>query len=198
MQAGTIVPGDEINEMELAAELGVSRTPLREALIALETQGQVRSEHGRGFRFAPLSAREFEELGPVISTLESLALDLTPVDALMEIGGKLADLAAEFAEDSAQHDLVMRRDVEWHNLMISGCHNSHLIDVIDGLRLAIHRYESLLMPDEVRVLRVSQEHSQIARHLIAGRVPEAIAALEVNWLNGIRRLLENPHIRLGT
>src|SRR6478735_2319718 len=82
MRSGEVSPGESINEVQLAAELGVSRTPLREALIALESEGQIESENGKGFRFVPLSAREFEELCPIIVTLEGLALDLSPVDEL--------------------------------------------------------------------------------------------------------------------
>src|SRR5215469_8782888 len=82
MRAGDVRPGESINEVQLAAELGVSRTPLREALIALESEGQIESENGKGFRFVPLSAREFEELAPIMATLEGLALEVTPRDAL--------------------------------------------------------------------------------------------------------------------
>ncbi|WP_454299390.1 GntR family transcriptional regulator [Salana multivorans] len=74
MRSGAVVPGEGINEVQLAAELGVSRTPLREALIALESEGQIESEDGKGFRFVPLRAREFEELAPIMATLEGLAL----------------------------------------------------------------------------------------------------------------------------
>ena len=79
-------PGEGINEVQLATELGVSRTPLREALIALESEGQIESENGKGFRFVPLSASEFRDLAPVMAALESLALELSPPEELQRIG----------------------------------------------------------------------------------------------------------------
>ena len=151
MRAGEVRPGESINEVALAAELGVSRTPLREALIALESEGQIESENGKGFRFVPLSAREFEELCPIIVTLEGLALDLSPADELAELGKRLSELAAAFSDDVAQHALVNRKDDEWHNLMLSACPNQKLLEQIAQVRSAIHRYESLLVGAEVLV-----------------------------------------------
>lgn len=194
MRSGEVRPGESINEVQLAAELGVSRTPLREALIALESEGQIESENGKGFRFVPLSAREFEELCPIIIALEGLALELSPVDQLSALGQRLARLAAEFSDDVAQHALVNRRDDDWHNLMLSACPNETLREQIAGVRLAIHRYESLLVPDEVLVERSAAEHAEIARRLIDGDVPAAKAALAANWTNGMRRLLADAGI----
>jgi DNA-binding GntR family transcriptional regulator len=194
MRAGEVRPGESINEVQLAAELGVSRTPLREALIALESEGQIESENGKGFRFVPLSAREFEELCPIIVTLEGLALELSPTAELAALGERLAGLAADFNDDVAQHALVNRRDDEWHNLMLSACPNKRLLEQIAGVRQAIHRYESLLVPDEVMVERSAIEHADIARHLIAGDVPAAKRALKANWNNGMRRLLADAGI----
>lgn len=194
MRSGTVSPGEGINEVQLAAELGVSRTPLREALIALESEGQIESEDGKGFRFVPLSAREFEELCPIIVALESLALELSPVDELQELGGQLAALAEEFGENIALHAVVSQRDDEWHGLMLSACPNDRLIEQISGVRLAIHRYESLLVSSEAMVERSSLEHAEIAKQLIAGDIPAAKKALEANWTNGMRRLLADARI----
>lgn len=194
MRAGSVRPGEGINEVQLAAELGVSRTPLREALISLESEGQIDSENGKGFRFVPLSAREFEELCPIIIALESLALDLSPKDELTDIGERLAALAAEFNEDVAQHALVNRRDDEWHNLMLSSCRNRRLLDEIGAVRRGIHRYESLLVSDDVMVERSATEHATIARHLAAGDAASAKKALAANWTNGMRRLLADAGI----
>jgi DNA-binding GntR family transcriptional regulator len=191
MRAGDVEPGEGINEVQLANELGVSRTPLREALIALESEGQIESENGKGFRFVPLSAREFEDLAPVMAALESLALELSPVDDLRPIGERLGTLAEEFDQEVVEHALVISKDDEWHGIMLSACSNRRLLDVIASVRGAFHRYESLLVPNDVMVERVAAEHAEIAKHLAQGDVPGAIVALKANWMNGMRRILEN-------
>ncbi|GGI44294.1 DNA-binding GntR family transcriptional regulator [Agromyces flavus] len=191
MRAGQVSPGEGINEVQLAAELGVSRTPLREALIALESEGQITSENGKGFRFVPLSATEFEELAPVMAALESLALELSPRDELRSIGRRLEELSADFQQEVVEHALVVTKDDEWHAIMLSACPNRRLLEVIESTRGAFHRYESLLVPNDVMIERVAAEHAEIARHLAKGDVAAASVALKANWMNGMRRIVEN-------
>lgn len=194
MRAGDAQPGEGINEVQLAAELGVSRTPLREALIGLESEGQITSENGKGFRFVELSASEFEELAPVIANLEGLAIELTPRDDLQVIGRQLAKLSEEFHQDIAEHAEVAHRDDEWHNIMLSACPNSRLLELIGSVRGLFHRYESLLVSDEAMIERVAAEHATIADCLIEGDVEGAKAALKANWMNGVQRILANAEL----
>lgn len=198
MRNGLVQPGEGINEVQLASELGVSRTPLREALIALESEGQIESENGKGFRFVPLSAREFEDLAPIMASLESLALQLTDPVQLREIGTRLAQLAAEFDQEIVEHALVVTKDDEWHEIMLSGCPNQRLIDLATSVRQAFHRYESLLVPDEVMIERVAAEHAKIAEHMVNGDVAAASAALTANWINGMQRILKNANSQYFT
>ena len=176
-------------EVQLAADIGVSRTPLREALIALESEGQIESESGKGFRFVELSTREFQELAPVIAALEGLAVELSPVDEMRSLGTRLQKLADEFDSASAAHSMIMTRDDEWHGVMLSACPNERLLALIASVRQSFHRYESLLVPDEAVVSRVAEEHGAIARCLAAGDIPGAKEALKANWVNGAKRIL---------
>jgi DNA-binding GntR family transcriptional regulator len=126
-----------------------------------------------------------------MGALESLALELSSVDNLRPIGERLAALAAEFDQEVVEHALVISKDDEWHSIMLSACPNRRLLDVIASVRGAFHRYESLLVPNDVMVERVAAEHGEIAQHLAKGDVPGAIVALKSNWMNGMRRILEN-------
>lgn len=189
MRTGAVTPGEGINEVQLAAELGVSRTPLREALIVLEAEGQIESESGKGFSFPALSAQEFEELAPVIAALEGLAIELSPPETMQELGRQLAAMAADFDLSSAEHRMLMTRDDEWHGVMLSGCPNRRLLAAIAGVRQSFHRYESLLVPDEVLVERVAAEHAAIAASLIAEDLAGAKEGLKTNWINGAKRIL---------
>jgi DNA-binding GntR family transcriptional regulator len=191
MRAGEAKPGTRVNEVRLAAELQVSRSPLREALIALEGEGQIESESGKGFRFVPLSATEFEELAPVMAALEGLALELSDPAGLKQIAGELAKDAEEFNSELVTHAIVMTKDDEWHTKMLGACPNQRLLAIINNTRLAFHRYESLLMADEAKFARVAAEHKAIAACLKKGDIPGAKEALKINWINGARRVLES-------
>ena len=104
----------------------------REALIGLQSEGQITSENGKGFRFVRLSAEEFRDLAPVMAALEGLALELTPAAERVRLGAeKPTAMAQEFSANVAEHSLVVTRDDEWHAVMLSGCPNSRLLEMIE-------------------------------------------------------------------
>lgn len=191
LKDGSIEAGAGINEAELASELGVSRTPLREALISLETEGHIESEIGKGFRFAVLGSAEFEELAPVIAALECLAIELTPLDRLAELGAQLVVLAEDFPVSVATHREVIERDEEWHDLLTGACPNGRLMSLLTSLKGAVHRYEFEIVAFDALIERVAAEHLEIARALVDRDLPRAQAALRVNWINGAARLIEH-------
>ncbi|MEU6746459.1 GntR family transcriptional regulator [Spirillospora sp. NPDC046719] len=187
---GEFAPDQPINEMALAAELGVSRTPLREALIGLEREGIIVSERGKGFRFAPMSPREFHDLTTIVAALESLALELTDPGDLRSVAPRLLEEARAFSVPEAEYEVIERYDDAWHDLMLSGCPNERLMDLITSLKLTMHRYERVVVGDREVLERSAEEHERIAERLVAGDVPGAVEALKANWMSGKDRIIK--------
>src|SRR5438552_12261037 len=75
---GEITPGVRVRDTALAAQLGVSRTPVREALLRLTRDGVLEADMGRGFRLCPLARNEIREIGAILGALEALAFELSP------------------------------------------------------------------------------------------------------------------------
>lgn len=189
LATGSLLPGTSINEAQLAGELNISRTPLREALIALQQDGVIVSEAGKGFSWAPVSVQEFREITPIIAALEALALTETPLDALQAIAPHLlADAQAHTAESEVHSELITADDA-WHAIFLDACPNRRLVDLITTQKTALHRYERLVVRDDVIVRRVAKEHLAIAECLLNGDKEGAIAALHTNWINGRDRLV---------
>ncbi|MFF7454532.1 GntR family transcriptional regulator [Kitasatospora sp. NPDC008115] len=186
---GEFAAGTDVNEAVLAAELGVSRTPLREALIALAGEGVLESSQGRGFRFAPVSRKEFRELVAIVAALEALALESSDPEHLRTIAPRLLELAQGFPDQVAAHATVDRRDDEWHGLLLSGCSNERLLDLLTRVKAGMRRYENLVVAEDEPVARESAEHCEIARRLLADDLPGAITALRANWIGGMERML---------
>ena len=131
---GRLAADSRINETHLSADLGISRTPLREALLQLEATGFLASDMGRGFLVPPLDPGRFNDIQAVLARLEPLALEAAmpyPGQRLMElnnllgrsklhltgsspaIAGPLANLISGWAGllVEACPNLVLRRDV---------------------------------------------------------------------------------------
>ena len=175
---GEPAPGAGIHEADLAAELGVSRTPLREALLALEWEGFLRTDPGRGFFVQPLTAREAEEIYPILWTLEGLALRDEGAKARLP---ELERLNTRLAAGKGDPDAALRLDGHWHHVLLEACANRSLLETIAALKNRAYRYEYLYMRDSGRVITSVTQHSAIVTALEQGDRDEAVRRLEANW-----------------
>ena len=138
LEDGTL-PDARIRDGAVAALLGVSRTPVREALLELCAAGVLVNLHGRGFRAARLDPGEIRELGQILGALEALALRLTPPPS----PERLALLARGAAAiEAARGDVrqVVARNEEWHRTLVEGCPNARLVARLVELRAVMRRY----------------------------------------------------------
>ena len=185
--AGRMKPGAKIIESRLATTLGVSRTPLREALLHLEREGLVRSDVRRGFTVEPLSTREVRETYPLLATLEchavrTSALFLSPLLPALE------RMNAQFRRArSAQRALEL--DTSWHDTLISLSNNSRLAGLIASLRRTIRRYELIYMSDTSLLPTSAAQHDAIIAALRKPDMETALEAIEANYILGMRVVL---------
>src|SRR3954464_11498098 len=118
---GTLQPGERLRDQELQAWLGLSRTPVREALNRLEQDGLVETAPQRFTRVAPLDRRAAKDAFPVVAALHALAAELAhprlvtaDVAAMDEANARFAealksgDVSTALAEDDAFHDVFIR------------------------------------------------------------------------------------------
>jgi len=184
---GEPAPGTGLNEADLAAELGVSRTPLREALLALEYEGFVRTDPGRGFSVQPLTAREADEIYPILWTLEGLALREVNVAKVRR--GELERLNARLAEGKGDPYAALRLDRQWHDVLLEASPNRSLRETIAALKNRAFRYEYAYMCDSGRVITSVAQHAAIVTALDHGQADEAVRWLEANWRVSLQFLL---------
>lgn len=154
IQAGELQAGEWIDEMRLTAALGISRTPLREALKVLVAEGLLRLEPRRGCFVNELSARDLENIFPLMALLEGrcayeAAGKVTQAD-LQRLEVLHRDLQ-HFAELGAVDDYYAA-NARIHVAIQELADNRWLSDLIDNLRqvLSLSRHRSLTYPGRVR------------------------------------------------
>ena len=177
---GDPAPGSGINEAELAARLGVSRTPLREALLDLEREGLIAIAPGRGFSVQPLTARDAEEIYPILYTLEALALGSIPKHPISRLK-ELEAVNARLEAARADADRALALDREWHAMLLADCPNRRLLGLVETLKNQAYRYEFAFMRYSGKVISSVRQHREIVRALRRGDAGEAGALLRANW-----------------
>lgn len=179
---GRLADGERINEVKLAAALGVSRTPLREALNRLASEGALLRLTGHGHSVAPLSVAEFDQLYDIRPILDPAALATCPLPS----GERLAELAAvnEAFRNATDGERAIDLDNQWHLLLLADCPNRILVDMIDTVILRTRRYELALLRERPRVLAASNDHERIMEALGRGDLAAACDLLRHNMQSG--------------
>ena len=186
---GEFPPGMRFKDTAIAEELGVSRTPVREALIRLSQEGYLEATMGKGFTLRPMSFDEVEELYPILWTLEVFALrQAAPLP--QEAYAELDRLAAELEKPDLTPEARIALDDAWHRLLLSGFRNETLHAMVADLKTKLHRYVFALMEGEAVVATSVDDHRRIG-HLLREEGPgPAAEALERHWRYGLTTLLE--------
>lgn len=188
---GELRPNANISEPELARELGISRTPLREALLKLEFEGFLRSEPGKGFSVRPLEPDTARDLYELTGTLEVQALADAGLpaperlDGLEELDRRRGELVDARGDEEA--DEMVRLDREWHELLLNDCDNAELLELLEIVKNRLHRYEFAFAYDFDRLGRKGvRQHGEMTARLREGDLEAALDLLGRHWEMGAR------------
>lgn len=192
---GDLAPGQNINLSELAEDLGISRTPLREALLSLAEHGLVGiGEGNKGFYVWPLTLEEAENLGEIGRALESLAVRTTETAREEQIEN-LRMINQRLEEVHGQPRKMMEWDDRWHESMISGSENEELKSMIAQVRNRFYRYrwygyDYVVLHDLDAKLQSIEQHAAITDALEQTDMDLAAERVEEHWDIGLANLSE--------
>jgi DNA-binding GntR family transcriptional regulator len=171
--------GERLSDVALAAQLGVSRTPVRQALYRLTEDGLVISDPRRGFRMRTFTAHDVHEIYVLRGALEVLALRLAaprlePSDLRKHLD-EVSDLIAN--RDKYPVDNHLRGDLHLHNLLILNSRNSRLIRALATLRSQHSMFQVRDSSYPQRVELAARDHELVLKALIDGNVDHAATLL---------------------
>ena len=192
-------PGAKLSDLHLSQELGVSRTPVREALHRLVQDGVVVYAPNRGFFVASFSAQDVREIFDLRAVLETLALrTLLPRvepgafqwahDELDRVDSLISSAESE-AEANAAAAAFLEVDQGFHQWLIEGSGNRRLIAIANGLwgQISVFQRAGTHVPGWMEI--AIRQHREIIEHLMAGDTEAATRALEYHILDMKARTL---------
>lgn len=190
---GELAPGERLMEIQLADRLGVSRTPIREAIRKLELEGLVLMIPRKGAEVAKISERSLKDVLEVRRSLEELAIELACQRISEEEIQRLDEIQTAFVEAISIGDAmrIAETDEAYHNTIYQCTGNVRLVQILNNLREQMYRYrlEYIKDADKRQVLLVEHEH--ILKALRLHHVQEAKAAMRKHIDNQEITVLKN-------
>ena len=171
---GALTPGERLMEIQLAEELGVSRTPVREAIRKLELERFVVMLPRRGTYVANLSLKDINEVFEIRAALDGLAAGLAAERITEEELEQMERLLVEIADCIEQHNnqKIVEADEAFHDILYRASRNERLVGIICNLREQFARFRSVSIKYPGRLQNTLEEHRQLVE-AIAQRNPEA-------------------------
>ncbi len=171
---GELKPGERLMEVQLADKMGVSRTPVREAIRKLELEGLVEMLPRKGAHVADLSVKDIMDVLEVRATLDGLATRLSASritdEEIKELRHQLAQFINYVEKDNLQGSI--KKDVEFHDIIYRSSRNEKLIQISNNLREQVQRFRVIYIKDYSSSRELIREHTEILE-AIASRDPAA-------------------------
>lgn len=185
LNSGRLKPGDPIDQKQLAAALGISKTPLRDSLISLEAEGFVQIIPCKGVIVKRLSTEEVRNLYSIGGALEREAIELAGENLGPEDLAKMQALIedAEAAIASEDFDRCPELNEAFHDVVLEKCGNEHLVSILRNVRARLYDFpkrEIGMLPHWEK--HYWMEHREFLSLLASGRIREAGEYMKnVHW-----------------
>jgi DNA-binding GntR family transcriptional regulator len=186
---GKLKPGERLMEIQLAEEMGVSRTPVREAMRKLELEGLIVMVPRKGAYVAGISVKDIVDIFEVRAALESLAAGLAAERITEEELEELERALVQISEAGSNIDAVVRTDTGFHEIIYRASRNQRLLQIITNLQEHIQRFRTTSLSRPGRTKTAIEEHRQIVEAISERNVELAQALAREHIENAEQSLL---------
>lgn len=192
---GQIVPGTRMMEVEMAEEMGVSRTPIREAIRKLEKEGLVTIEPRKGAYASQISTKDMVDILEVRQNMEGLAAYYAAIRMTEEQKKKLSEVSEAYNKavlDNNTPDMI-KYDTAFHHLIVEGSGNKMLVHMIEQLQELVLRFRYLYYDDFKRAEKMPREHKVIYEAIVTGDTEKARKAADVH-IDRLKKMVEEENM----
>ncbi|MDD7305001.1 MAG: GntR family transcriptional regulator [Peptoniphilaceae bacterium] len=180
---GVLAPMTKIRVSDLSEQLGISRTPLREAILRLENDGLIISKANRWTMVAPININDALKIYPIISALECLALK-EAFDKLTDSDIKeLEKINENINSINAKNNLLekIQADNAFHKKIIDSSGNDEIFPIIKNLKRKVQRMEIFYYDEIQGYSKTYDSHKNIIKYIKNGDLDNSLKALNKNW-----------------
>lgn len=165
---GDLVPGERLMELQLAAKLGVSRTPIREAIRMLEQEGLAITIPRKGAIVAGMTEKDMQDVLEIREALEELSVQVACDKITEEEVARLRENMENFEDSLKSGDLkrMAEADVEFHDVIYQATDNPKLINMLNNLREQMYRYRVEYLKNPSNHEQLLREHEAIYRGIM--------------------------------
>ena len=182
---GDLKPGERLMELQLASKLGVSRTPIREAIRMLEQEGLAVTTPRKGAEVAKMTLKDMEDVLEIRASLDEFASQLATVriteEQLMRLKQRKQDF--ENSVKSGNVKMIAEADVEFHDVIYEATNNPKLVTMLNNLREQIYRYRIEYLKDSTTYPTLIKEHEEIYQSLLERNAEAALKATTIHVEN---------------
>lgn len=160
---GELKPGERLMELQLASKLGVSRTPIREAIRMLQQEGLAVTIPRRGAEVAKMTEKNMEDVLQIREALEILAVQLACEKVTEQQIVYLGEAVEEFERAVKTGDLkqITQSDIDFHDKIYEAADNPKLVSLLNNIREQIYRYRVEYLKEEENYPNLVEEHRRI-------------------------------------
>ena len=165
---GELKPGERLMELQLAAKLGVSRTPIREAIRMLEQEGLAVTIPRKGAEVAKMTEKDMEDVLQIREALDELAAKIACEQISEEQLEELVATMHEFEESTKTDNVkkIAEADVKFHDIIYQSTGNPKLVNMVNNLREQMYRYRFEYIKDFSQHERLVEEHKVIYESIV--------------------------------
>ncbi|MEI4771305.1 GntR family transcriptional regulator [Psychrobacillus sp. FJAT-51614] len=179
---GTLQPEEKLNDIELAQALGVSRTPIRESLQLLESQGFVTMQPGRATQVTAVETDDINNLLPPLAVLQALAAELSISNMDENTLELLEEKNKQFADalQAKEFTTALKVDEEFHQIIVDSANNPYILSMIEMLQAHVRR---LFYYEKINLREYSvEQHDEIIRFLREKDTQKVTEVMRANWI----------------
>lgn len=189
---GDLKPGERLMEIHLANKLGVSRTPIREAIRKLELEGLVTMIPRRGAEVAQITEKSMNDVLEVRRSMDALCVELACERISEQELDDLENACDDFAEAVKTKDIrkIAHADVALHDIIVQATGNRRLVQLINNLSEQMYRYRFEYLKDISRHQSLIKEHRMIYEGIRKRNKEEASSAAKLHIDNQEKAIIE--------